>query len=209
VLNEIFSVFDSLAQKWGVEKIKTIGDAYMVVCGLEHRSNCAEPVADFALEMVDIVKEYAAKHNFPISIRVGISTGQVTSGVIGLTKPTFDVWGETVTLASRMEALAATERVQVSETTFWRLREDFELEPRGPIEVKGFGRVEAYFLIGRRTVASQTAADVEPARPDGARWFVAARPAQTEAAAPVSNAPARVDGTHERASQPHGRDERT
>jgi class 3 adenylate cyclase len=82
---------------------------------------------------------------------VGISTGQVVSGVIGLKKPLFDVWGDTVNLASRMESHSEAGQIQVSEATYWRLQENYNLVPRGPVEVKGVGAVETYFLVGRKS----------------------------------------------------------
>jgi len=105
VLNDYFSMLDRLTEKHGVEKIKTIGDAYMVVSGLsEGGRDTAEHIADLALEMKESIQKYAEQHHFPLALRIGISTGQVISGVIGLKKPSFDLWGETVNLASRMES---------------------------------------------------------------------------------------------------------
>lgn len=151
VLTDYFSILDALTEKHGVEKIKTVGDAYMVASGLNYEhENSAEHVADFALDMVQAIREYAERHHFPLEMRVGISTGQAVSGVIGLKKPTFDVWGETVNLASRMESHSEPGHIQVSEATYWRLQESFELATRGPIDVKGVGTVETYFLIGRK-----------------------------------------------------------
>lgn len=153
VLNDYFSMLDHLAEKHKVEKIKTIGDAYMVVSGVNTpHENSAAHMADFALEMVETIRAYAEQHDFPLTLRVGISTGQVVSGVIGVTKPSFDLWGETVNLASRMESLSESGRIQVSEATYWRLHESYELARRGGIEVKGFGLIETYFLLGRRMV---------------------------------------------------------
>jgi class 3 adenylate cyclase len=152
VLTDYFSMLDALTEKHGVEKIKTVGDAYMVASGLNYeRENSAEHIADFALEMVQAVRAYAERHHFPLAMRVGISTGQVVSGVIGVKKPLFDVWGDTVNLASRMESTSEAGQIQVSEATYWRLHESYELVPRGPIEVKGVGAVETFFLMGRKT----------------------------------------------------------
>ena len=158
VLNDYFSMLDRLTEKHGVEKIKTIGDAYMVVSGLsEMGRNTAEHIADFALEMREAIQRYAEQHNFPLALRIGISTGQVISGVIGLKKPSFDLWGETVNLASRMESHSEPGQIQVSETTYWRLHERYELTCRGGIEVKGLGRVETYFLQGKKAEAGGVA----------------------------------------------------
>jgi adenylate cyclase len=155
VLNDYFSTLDHLAEKHQAEKIKTIGDAYMVVSGVSTSpENSAEHIADFALEVQSTIREYAKQHDFPLALRVGISTGQVVSGVVGVTKPSFDLWGETVNLASRMESLAENGRIQVSEPTYWRLHEKYELVRRGQIEVKGFGGIEAYYLVGRKARAA-------------------------------------------------------
>ena len=154
VLNDYFSMLDQLTEKHGVEKIKTIGDAYMVVSGLsEGERNTAEHIADFALEMRGSIQKYAEQHHFPLALRIGISTGQVISGVIGLKKPSFDLWGENVNLASRMESHSEPGQIQVSETTYWRLHERYDLTCRGSIDVKGLGRVETYFLLGKKAEA--------------------------------------------------------
>ena len=159
VLNDYFSMLDQLTEKHGVEKIKTIGDAYMVVSGLsESERNTAEHIADFALEMRDAIQEYAEQHHFPLALRIGISTGQVISGVIGLKKPSFDLWGETVNLASRMESHSEPGQIQVSEAMYWRLHERYELTCRGGIEVKGLGRLETYFLTGKKAAGRDAAA---------------------------------------------------
>ena len=169
VLTDYFSILDDLTEKHGVEKIKTVGDAYMVASGLNYeRENSAEHIAEFALDMVESLRDYANRHHFPLAMRVGISTGQVVSGVIGLRKPLFDVWGDTVNLASRMESTSEPGQIQVSEATYWRLHETYELAPRGPIEVKGVGAVETFFLTGRKApeIIAEAAAllsDVNPA----------------------------------------------
>ena len=158
VLNDYFSMLDQLTEKHGVEKIKTIGDAYMVVAGLsDTERNTTEHIADFALEMRETMRNYAERHHFPLALRIGISTGQVISGVIGLKKPSFDLWGETVNLASRMESHSEHGQIQVSETTYWRLHERYELSCRGTIDVKGLGRVETYFLLGKKVDPRDTA----------------------------------------------------
>jgi class 3 adenylate cyclase len=151
VLSDYFSMLDRLTEKHEIEKIKTIGDAYMVVSGLaDEGRNTAEHIADFALEMVRSIHEYAEKHDFPLALRAGISTGQVISGVIGLKKPSFDLWGETVNLASRMESHSEPGHIQVSEATYWRLHEKYDFTRRGAIEVKGVGKVETFFLLRKK-----------------------------------------------------------
>jgi adenylate cyclase len=161
VLTDYFTILDGLTEKHGVEKIKTVGDAYMVASGLNYEhENSAEHIADFALDMVKAIRDYAEQHHFPLAMRVGISTGQVVSGVIGLKKPLFDVWGDTVNLASRMESTSEAGQIQVAEATYWRLQENYHLVPRGPIEVKGIGSVETFFLMGRKSVASEVEASL-------------------------------------------------
>ena len=151
VLNELFSIMDRLTEKHGVEKIKTIGDAYMAASGVTVKvANSAEPMAEFALALVDEIAEYARDHNYPVAVRVGMSTGQIVSGVIGSKKPSFDLWGDTVNLASRMEAHAEVGCIQVNETAYWRLQENYRLEKRGTIAVKGVGEIETYYLLGRK-----------------------------------------------------------
>jgi len=159
LLNDIFSILDRLTEKHGVEKIKTIGDGYMVVSDFVRRpQNSAEAIAEFALDMMEEIRAYAARHGYPLAVRIGISTGQVVSGVIGIKKLTYDLWGETVNLASRMEASSETGHIHVSEATYWRLRETYEFEARGAIEVPGIGEVETYFLIGRKDRHTRTTA---------------------------------------------------
>jgi adenylate cyclase len=151
VLNDIFSIIDQLTEQHGVEKIKTIGDAYMAVSGVTNRVvNSAEPMADFALQLLDEIKSYAKAHNYPIAVRVGVSTGQIVNGVIGSKKPSFDLWGDTINLASRMESHGEAGCVQVNETAYWRLQEKYRLEKRGTVNVKGIGEVETYFLKGKK-----------------------------------------------------------
>jgi len=151
VLNDIFSMLDNLTERHGVEKIKTIGDAYMVVAGAGvTRINAAAGIADFALDMVREINTYARIHDFPLALRVGISTGQVISGVIGTKKLSFDLLGDTVNLASRMESNSGHGQIQVSETTYWRLHGDYEFTERRRIAVEGMGEVETYFLLGKK-----------------------------------------------------------
>ncbi len=161
VLNDIFSLMDRLSEKHGIEKIKTIGDAYMAATGITKRvGNSAEPMAEFALDLVKEMDRYAKAHNYPVAVRVGVSTGQIISGVIGSKKPSFDLWGDTINLASRMESHSEAGCIQVNETAFWRLQEKYHLEKRGTVNVKGIGEIETFFLRGRKpqlTVVGGTA----------------------------------------------------
>jgi class 3 adenylate cyclase len=153
LLNEVFSMFDTLADRYGLEKIKTIGDAYMVVGGLvpdRDGPGHVARVAEMALDMVDAVAAYRQRTGSSLEVRLGMHAGPTVAGVIGLKKFIYDVWGDAVNTASRMESQGAPGRIQVSEETYQRLRSEFDLEPRGEIEIKGKGRLRTYFLNGRR-----------------------------------------------------------
>ncbi|MBD2296551.1 adenylate/guanylate cyclase domain-containing protein [Anabaena sphaerica FACHB-251] len=148
-LNQIFSSFDRLAEFYGLEKIKTIGDAYMVVGGLPTpRSDHAIAVAQMALDMQQSISQFKTATGQSFQLRIGINTGSVVAGVIGLKKFSYDLWGDAVNLASRMESHGVVGKIQVSETTYLHLKDEYELEKRGEIQVKGRGEVTTYFLIG-------------------------------------------------------------
>jgi class 3 adenylate cyclase len=158
LLNEVFTACDRLADRFHLEKIKTVGDAYMVVGGLqaihgldvEASPSHAEDVAAMGLAIIDEVGRLGAAHGLPLRIRVGMNVGPAVAGVIGLKKFIYDVWGDTVNTASRMESTGVPDRVQVTPQTRDRLAHAFAFERRGPIEVKGKGRIETWFLTGRR-----------------------------------------------------------
>jgi adenylate cyclase len=145
-LNHIFSSFDELARRLGIEKIKTIGDAYMAACGLpDPCPDHAEIMATLALGMLDIMRQLdGADPHF--AIRIGIHTGPVVAGIIGRHKFIYDVWGDTVNVASRLESHGLPNRIQVSPLTRQRLSHRFAFEPRGSITLKGRGRMKTYLL---------------------------------------------------------------
>ena len=147
LLNEIFSRFDRLVERYGLEKIKTIGDSYMVVGGLPlPRSDHVEAIAEFALDMQQEIKKFNAEKGQAFSMRIGINTGPVVAGVIGLKKFIYDLWGDAVNTASRMESHGIPGYIQVSSSTYDRLKEKYLFEERGIIYVKGKGEMVTYLL---------------------------------------------------------------
>jgi adenylate cyclase len=150
-LNQIFSAFDQLTEKYGLEKIKTIGDAYMVVGGLPaSRPDHCEAIANMALDMRAYMQEVENIFGESLQIRIGINTGPVIAGVIGIKKFIYDLWGDAVNVASRMESHGKPGYIQVTDATYHRLQNKYLLEPRGTIEVKGRGEMMTYWLLGRR-----------------------------------------------------------
>jgi guanylate cyclase len=153
LLNEIFTGFDGFVDELGLEKIKTVGDEYMVAAGVPTpRSDHAHVIADLALRMQD----HLATHEFAgyqIMARIGINSGPVVAGIIGRRKFSYDLWGDVVNTASRMESHGQPGAIQISAATYERIKDDFECERRGAIEVKGKGKLDAWFVHGRLTGA--------------------------------------------------------
>jgi len=151
ILNVIFSEFDQLAELHGLEKIKTIGDAYMVVGGLPvPQANHASAIAEMALDMQSTIARFDEQTGKALSIRIGINSGAVVAGVIGIKKFSYDLWGDTVNIASRMESHGLAGRIQVTSATYERLCNQYLFEEPRVIQVKGKGEMTTYFLIGRK-----------------------------------------------------------
>ncbi len=160
MLNKVFSSFDSLAEKYGLEKIKTIGDAYMVAGGLDDGDarNYSESIANMALEMRELLANDLTVNDQRVAIRMGIGTGPVVAGVVGKKKFIYDLWGDTVNLASRITAESVPGMIQVDVITYRRLRNRFEFEAPQTVYLKGKGDTAIYRLLGRKTEIDQEAA---------------------------------------------------
>ena len=151
LLNKIYSGFDALMQKLGLEKIKIMGESYMIAAGVPvPRPDHAEAIAEAALALQEEIVRHDAPNEETFSLRIGINTGPVVAGVIGQTKFSYDVWGETVNTAWHMETYGAPGHIQVNETTYARLRDKYLFEDRGEFYVKDKGELKTYFLRGRK-----------------------------------------------------------
>ena len=152
LLNEIFGMFDELVEKHNVEKIKTIGDSYMVVGGIPNRDplHC-QHVAEFALEAEKFLEEFSRGLRFPLHMRIGIHTGTVAAGVVGKKRFSYDLWGDVVNVASRYESTSQPDKIHVSEAVKVRLDDDYVFVDGGIVELKGKGQAKSYFLVGRKS----------------------------------------------------------
>jgi class 3 adenylate cyclase len=151
LLNEIFSAFDLLVGKLGLDKIKTIGDAYMVAGGISFpRPDHAEAIAQLAINMQDEIERLNQQYGISVRLRIGICSGPVVAGVIGRWRFAFDLWGETVNLACRLESTGEAGKIQIAESTYERLKHKYQFEPKHGIDVKGQDHLSAYWL-GKRT----------------------------------------------------------
>ena len=148
-LDQVFTAFDGLAARFGVEKIKTNGDGYMVAAGVpDPRPDHAQVLADFSISMLGTARSLKAN----VELRIGIASGPVAAGVVGTNKFYSDVWGDTVNIASRMESTAERGRIQVAESTAMLLAPGYRLEARGSIDIKGKGLLPTWYLNGKRAV---------------------------------------------------------
>ena len=149
MLNGLFSLYDEAAHELGIEKIKTIGDCYMAVCGLPRPcSDHTDRMARMALRMVEATRQYGEEKGMNLQLRIGLNSGPVVAGVIGTTKFIYDLWGDTVNLASRMESTGVPGQIQVTRAVYERLKYDYDFESRGMVKVKGKGEIEAWLLHG-------------------------------------------------------------
>src|ERR671935_2627675 len=160
VLDHLFSHFDVLAEHYGLEKIKTIGDCYMVAAGVPSpRPDHARALALMALDMQAAMRSVDEVGHLGLALRIGINSGPVVAGVIGRKRFLYDLWGDAVNTASRMESHGTPGRIQVTRATYELLADEFELEPRGTIAVKGKGEVEAWYLLRPRSHRGSAAGD--------------------------------------------------
>lgn len=151
LLNDLFTRFDEIARRHGIEKIKTVGDCYMAVCGVpEERKDHAAALADVALELLESVRDFNAAQGLTLQVRIGLNSGPVVAGVIGTSKFIYDLWGDTVNVASRLESTGVPGRIQVGDATRHALRGTFDFEDRGEVDLKGKGPTKTAFLLGRK-----------------------------------------------------------
>ena len=151
LLNDLHTGFDAIMERRGLEKIRTIGDGYMAASGVPTpRPDHAHALADAALEMIAYARELSLKVERPVHLRVGINSGTIMAGVIGRNKFSYDIWGDPVNVASRMESHGLSDCIQIAERTYELIKDEFVTTPRGTIEIKGKGEMRTWFLVGRK-----------------------------------------------------------
>ncbi len=167
-LDRLYTTFDRLVDKHGLEKIKTTGDSYMVVSGVpQPRADHIEALAALAIDMSRAVGDLRDPTGRPVPLRMGMASGPVVAGVVGARRFFYDVWGDAVNVASRMESTDPEGRIQVPQNVYERLRDRFELEERGDVEIKGKGLMHTWYLVGRKPLPDRPI-DVAPPIPEGA-----------------------------------------
>ena len=156
LLNDVFSVFDDLVDEYGLEKIKTVGDCYMVAAGVpEPRPDHAAALCEFGLRVQELTqeREFAGRR---LQFRVGVNSGPVIAGIVGQKRFLYDLWGDAVNLASRMESHGTPGAVQITEATFERIGASFVCEPQGIAEIKGKGLMPVWHVVGRRDASAES-----------------------------------------------------
>jgi guanylate cyclase len=163
-LNEVFSMFDDLVAHYGLEKIRTIGDNYMVAAGVPlARPDHAQAMTSFALDMLHALEQIPPRRGRKMAFRVGINSGPLVAGVIGRAKYQYDLWGDTVNLASRMESHGQAGKIQISPSTYALIKDEFQCTGRGAIEIKGKGSLETWYVTGRSGPAGRETGQHDPA----------------------------------------------
>jgi guanylate cyclase len=151
MLNDLFSRFDSLVEKYRVEKIKTIGDCYMIASGIPSpRADHAKALVSVGLEMLECTNRWTTKFGNKLELRIGINSGPVVAGVIGHKKFAYDLWGDTVNIASRMESHGRPGKIQIAKTSYELIKDEFNTESGGEILVKGKGPMPIWFINGKK-----------------------------------------------------------
>ena len=151
LLDQLFGQFDALVERYELEKIKTIGDCYMAAAGIPvPRDDHAQALALVALDMLEVVRANGPMGDRGLELRIGINSGPVVAGVIGRKRFLYDLWGDAVNIADRMQTHGTPGRIQVTRATYELLKDEFVLEPRGTIEVRGKGEMETWYLVGPR-----------------------------------------------------------
>ena len=166
MLDHLFSHFDDLAERYGLEKIKTIGDCYMVAAGVPTpRPDHARAMVLMAIDMLEVMRSSDDVSHFGLELRIGINSGPVVAGVIGRKRFLYDLWGDAVNTASRMESQGTPGRIQITRATYELIKDAFDCEPRGAITVKGKGEMDVWYVLGRRATAVSATGQAEVGQP--------------------------------------------